>query len=258
MSTFEQGFADAERAAANAERAAEAVVAAAKQLKRAAAEGNIAALRKAADRLTQTVEAVRQESANAQAAWPFASDADEQYLREAYEDELVQLARAAGLEMRELDGRLIASPSVVRVMPGDRAVQIDGRKVPALRPSRVVGELKANQTKKPRLNPERFLEAVFRAYRLLVGKEEMGKTLPLDTIYEAFTLLPGISSDYNRVDFSRDLFLLDRSGVRETRSGARFSLPASTGTRSSRSVYRFMSPDGEMVTYYGIRFTEPE
>lgn len=69
--------------------------------------------------------------------------------------------------------------------------------------------------------------------------------------------MPGASADYSLVDFSRDLFLLDRSGLRETRSGARFTFPASSTTRSARGTLRFMARDGELVTYYGIRFTEP-
>jgi hypothetical protein len=259
VTTFEQGFAEAERAGATAERAAQAVLSAARQMKRAAGEGNISAIRKAADRLAQTVEAARQEAANARSAWPFGDEEEEAYLRDAYAEELLALAQREGLEMRELDGRLIASPSVLRIAPADRAVQIDGRRVSGVRPSRVVTALKASQTKKPRLNPARFLETLYKAYQFMLrlGKETPGATVQLTIIYDAFTLLPGVSADYSLVDFSRDLFLLDRSGLRETRSGARFSLPASTGTRT-RGTLRFMSRDGEMVTYYGIRFTEPD
>jgi len=258
VTTFEQGFVDAERAGATAERAAQAVVAAAKQLKRAAVEGNISAIRRAAERLNQTAEAARQEAANAHDAWPFAADEEEGYLREHFEEELLEAARIGGLEMRPLDGRLIASPSVLRITPGDRAVQIDGRKVPGLRPSRIVELLKSSQTKKPRLESGRFLETLYRVYKFLAGREGAGTTVALARIYEALTLMPGASGDYSLVDFSRDLFLLDRSGIRETRSGARFSLPASTGTRSARGTLRFMSAEGEMVTYYGIRFVEPQ
>jgi hypothetical protein len=59
-----------------------------------------------------------------------------------------------------------------------------------VRPSRVVTALKASQTKKPRLNPARFLETLYRAYRLLTGKDGAGATVALTTIYDAFTLGP--------------------------------------------------------------------
>ena len=50
---------------------------------------------------------------------------------------------------------------------------------------------------------------------------------------EALTMLPGSTADYDQTDFVRDLFLLDRSGVTHTKSGAACSLPASTGTKTS-------------------------
>ena len=65
---------------------------------------------------------------------------------------------------------------------------------------------------------------------------------------------PGTAAEYGPSDFARDLYLLDTSGVTRTKTGARVSLPASTGTKSSRGVYTFVSPDGRLLTYYGIRF----
>ncbi|MBI4908077.1 MAG: hypothetical protein HY820_30915, partial [Acidobacteria bacterium] len=75
---------------------------------------------------------------------------------------------------------------------------------------------------------------------------------------DALTMLPGSSANYDQTEFVRDLYLLDRSGVTETRSGAVCSLPASTGTKSSKGTYLFTGPDGRRVTYYGIRFTRAE
>jgi hypothetical protein len=78
----------------------------------------------------------------------------------------------------------------------------------------------------------------------------------LADVYQAFTLQPGAQNEYSSADFARDIFLLDRSGLSTTRSGARLSLPASTGTRSARNTFTFVAPDGEVVTYYGLQFTE--
>ena len=69
-------------------------------------------------------------------------------------------------------------------------------------------------------------------------------------------ILPGSTASYDQTDFVRDLFLLDRSGVTRTKSGASCSLPASTGTKGAKGTFSFMAPDGETVTYYGIRFSE--
>ena len=46
------------------------------------------------------------------------------------------------------------------------------------------------------------------------------------------------------------------STKRTTRSGLSYSLPASTGTKSTRGVLSFVSPEGETINYFGIRFVE--
>ena len=118
----------------------------------------------------------------------------------------------------------------------------------------MIAALKANQTKKPRFAPDRFLESLFRAYRLIVGPGTLGSTQALADVYEAFTLLPGSTGDYGQSDFARDLFILDRSGLTRTKTGASLSLPASTGTKGARGTFTFVSPDGELITYFGVRF----
>jgi len=256
MTTFERGFADTERAATSAAQAAGAVLVAAKQMQKAALEGDIAKIRKASDRLESALEVARQEVANARSAWPYAPGDEEVYLRDEYERELLEVAKTEGLRIDRQDERLVAFPSVVRVVPAERAVRIDRKRVPAIRPSKLVALLKANQMKKPKFAGERFLEALYRAYRLIAGKDGMGKTVPLSSIYEAITLLPGTASEYDKSDFGRDMFLLGRSGLAQVKSGARFSLPASAGIREGKGLFSFVAPDGETVTYYGIRFSE--
>jgi hypothetical protein len=256
VATFEEGFADAERAALAVAKAAAAVVAAARQMQKSALEGDIGRMRRTAERLAATVEAARQEVANAKGAWPFTPDEEEAYLRDGYEGELLGVAAADGLQLHRRDDHLVVFPSLLRIAPGERAVKIDRRKVASIRPSRLVAALKANQTKKPKFASERFLETLYRTYRLLAGKDGMGTTLALAQVHEALTLLPGVAAEYDRSDFGRDLFLLDRSGLTQTRAGARLSLPASTGTRGTRNTFSFVAPDGSTVTYYGLRFTE--
>ena len=84
--------------------------------------------------------------------------------------------------------------------------------------------------------------------------KRQGSTQALADVYEAFTLLPGSTGDYGQSDFARDLFILDRSGLTRTKAGASLSLPASTGTKSARGTFTFVAPDGELVTYFGVRF----
>jgi hypothetical protein len=254
VSTFEQGFAETERAAGSTVKAATTVAAIAKQIHKAARHGDISAIRRLTERLATAADAARQEVDNARTSWPFTPDEEEAYLRDAYEDELLGAAAAAGLRIDRRDGALVSFPSIVHILPQARALKVDRRKLPSLRPSTVVETLKANQTKKPSFATERFLETLHRAYRLIVGVNGHGSVAPLTAIYESLTLLPGSAADYGTSDFARDLYLLDRSGVSQTKNGARVSLPASTGTKSARGVYTFVAPDGQVLTYYGIRF----
>lgn len=257
LTTFEQGFEDTERAADAAAKAVGSLLAATKQLKKAARDGDTAAIRRSSERLGLALDAVRQEIANARGSWPFGDDEEEAYLRNDFEAELLAAARSSGLRMDQRDGRLLSFPSIVRVLPADRVLRIDKKRVPAIRPTRVIAVLKANQMKKPRFAPDRFLESLFRAYRLIAGSGALGSTQALADVYEAFTLLPGSAGDYGLSDFARDLFILDRSGLTKTKAGASLSLPASTGTKGSKGTFTFVAPDGELVTYFGIRFGQP-
>lgn len=253
--TFEGGFADTERAASTAGKAVAVLAGALKQLQRAAAEGDLHKMRKASERLLTIVESTRQEVLNARSAWPFSSEGEEKYFRDSYAAEVIEAAMAEGLHIQQLDEGLVVFPSIVRILPSERAVRINRKKVQAVRPSRLVKTLKSIQSRKPRATPEHFLEVLHRAYRILVGNE-FGRTVALASIYDALTLLPGSTVSYDQTDFVRDLFLLDRSGVTKTKSGTSWSLPASTGTKGAKGTFSFLAPDGETVTYYGIRFSE--
>jgi hypothetical protein len=253
--TFESGFADTERAATATTKVVATLAAAARQFHKAAVEGDILKMRKMAERLSTVLEATRQEVGNARSAWPFSQEDEEAYMKESFAAEVIEAAKKDGLNIQQRDEGLVAFPSILRILPGDRAAKINRKKVQGIRPSHLVKTLKAIQARKPKASTELFLEVLHRTYRLLAGPD-YGKTIALSGIYETLTLLPGSNTSYDQTDFVRDLFLLDRSEVSKTRNGASYSLPASTGTKSTRGTYSFVAPDGETVTYYGIRFSE--
>lgn len=255
--TFEQAFTGVERSASTAVKAGGAIASAARQLQKAAQEGDISKIHKASEKLSAVTIAARQDIANARTAWPFADGEEKEYLAAGYADELCEEAERAGLKIFNRDARLLAYPSILQVLPNDLAVRIDRKRVAAVRPSHLVRILKANQVKKSRFPVERFIESLFNAYKLHATAEDFGSTIKLARVYESLTLLPGASNDYNKSDFARDIFMVDQSGVSRTRSGYRMALPASTATRGSKSdLFTFVAPDGEIATYYGIRFTE--
>lgn len=264
MPTFEQAFSDTENAAASTLKSATDLAKAARQLYKAAQDGNIGGMRKATESLNNSLGSLRQEVANATATWPFDDEAEEQYLKDQYAVELRSAATEKDLRIYERDGRLISYPSVVRVLPGEKAVRIDKKKVSAIRPSSLVRILLENQRKRPRFRGEAFLEALYKAYRILsedqrsgrlIDVRQVGSVVPLAKIYEVFTSLPGSNRDYDQTDFARDLYFLDEGEIRQTRSGARVAFPSSTGTRSARGIFSFVGPDGHVITYYGIQFS---
>lgn len=257
--TFEEGFESAARGAAAVAKAGAQITGAAREMQKAAAEGDIAKIQRALARLGTATDTARQELANARAAWPFSEEDQQEYLRARYLSELMAQAERIGLRLFERDGHLLAYPSVVRVLPSELAVKIDQKKSAAIRPSHLAKALLTNQSKKPRYSAERVLEGFESAYNQILPPERRGEVVKLTQIYQLLTLRPGSASDYDKSEFSRDVFLVDQSGVLHTRAGSRVSFPASTATRSGKSdLITFVAPSGEIITYYGIRFTKDD
>ena len=70
----------------------------------------------------------------------------------------------------------------------------------------------------------------------------------------ALTVSPGSSKEYSKPEFGRDLYLLEQSGERVTRKGARVSFPRSTSTKSSAGMITVVGEDGRRVDYASIGF----
>ena len=263
MTTFEQGFSDAEKAADSVLKALGSVSTIARQLRKAAQDGNIAAVRRSSERLQDSLGLIGQEVTNAADAWPFGPEEEQGYLQEHYAEELKEEARKKNIQVYDRDGRLIVHPSVVRVMPGERAVQINRRQTSTIRPTKIVSTLESLQKSPPRFRPQAFLDSLYEAYAALTRASqsdalklgELGQVVQLARIYDLVTGLPGHRREYTQLDFARDLYSLEASSVREVRSGARVSFPASTGTRRTIGTISFVGPNGEPVVYYGIQFT---
>lgn len=264
MTIFERAFSDTEKAADSTLNAVKSTERLAKALQKAAKEGNINAIKKVCSNLKDALGSLNQTVTNAVETWPFKDDEEEAYLRERYSKELQNIASEEGLKIHdEGDGRLIAYPSIVHVLPGDRTVRIDRKKVATLRPSRLTGILKEKQKKPPRFKPDVFLEALHKAY-LLISRERTA-TLPVNDkagpvkllveIYEALTLLPDSGREYDRTEFAKGIYLLDVAKTTlRTKKGARVSFPSSTGTKRAKDTFHFVGSDGNRVTYSGIQF----
>ncbi len=264
MDSFERAFSETESAADSTIKSAGDLTKLARQLKKAARDGNITAIKRNQGRLDAALEDLRQTATNAVQSWPFEDGDEEQYLRDGYAAELRSAASVRGLEIHERDGRMVSHPSIVRILPREWAVRIDKKKVSTIRPSHLAGILLLNQKKPVQFPSGRFLEALYTVYSDLVRVESPGRLMergpgpvvPLDRIYKMFTSLPGTSRDYTTMDFARDLYQLDASSLMKTKSGSVVSFHASTSTRSGKGVFSFVGPEGQEIQYYGVRFAE--
>jgi hypothetical protein len=246
---------------AGADAALQSAVAASRSLKRLRSlvhDGNLRDLRSAMTAAEESVDALQRQVARTIGGWNF----DEAtYLSSgAYTAELLQTAARTGLAIFEQDDRLYCYPSLLRVLTAERSLLIDRTRERRLRPSEVVGRLRALQDQPPRFRPEAFLESLFKAYRALAQRHGSGgldraPVERLDRVYDLLTLLPGQAREYSSHEFARDIYLLDRSGITQTRDGYVVSFPASTGTRSASGVIRAIAENGQERRYWGIAFT---
>lgn len=256
--TLEETLAGVERRAEAALKTAGAATTHLRKARTAAKAGQVRDLRKA----TAAAESACAELTEAVAALRVAFDLDEQeyFASGEYVKELLESAQAAGVAMYEEDDRLMCYPSLVRVLPGDAAVEIDKVRERRIRPSVLVSLLAAAQQRAPRFKPEPFLDSLRGAYELAVagsGKSPDAVARLVD-VWSVLTLLPGQSREYSKQEFARDLYLLDQSGVTSTsRSPRVLRWSASTGTKSA-GVLTTVARSGQQQRYWGISFSLPE
>ena len=253
MNTFEGACEDTERRASDLVRTLKQTQRIAARLEKAAKLGDHAAITGAASELADATKAMLASSDLARGAWPFDDDRLSEYLRSRYQDELVRAASRAGVTITELDDRLAAFPLILQIQPTQHAVKVDAQRTRTLRPSALAKRI-ADQRKHPGTKPQQFLEVLHATYRRAGATGSAGATL--SDLYEILTLHPDTRRTYSRAEFARDVFLLDASGVRATKSGAKVSFPAATGTKGGAKVFQVVTEDGMPKNYYGIRFQE--
>lgn len=249
---LEEALARTQADAESAIKTATALLTLLKRVRKVAQTGSVRDLERAAEQADQLASATRDAVVAARSGWRF--DTRSHLESGDFTRELLSLAEERGVRVEEQDGRVVSYPSLVRVLPASEAVEIDQKRSREIRPSRVIDQLQAAQTRPPRFKPEPFLEALLDAYRLVISEHKagLGETVRLIDIYRVLTVLPGQKSAYSRQEFVRDLYLLDESHVDRTKDGLRLSLPAATGARSS--PLRTVTRDGDVKTYYAIVF----
>ena len=255
--SLEKALAKTQSDADAALKAAAAVSTAVKRLRAAAQVGNLREMRPSITSAEQAIAALRQQFANTKDGWDF--DEDTYFGNGAFARELRETADRLNVRIYEQDDRLYCYPSLVRVLPSDRAVEIDKKRERRLRPSVLIEQLRTLQKRPPRFKPEPFLEALFDAYETIAargGRKSgdmfgQGRVVRLLDIYRLLTLLPGQSREYSRPEFARDIYLLDQSGVTRTRGGHTVSFP---GPRTPANTIGTVTQEGREKLYFGIAF----
>jgi hypothetical protein len=239
-----------------AERQAKTVLSAVRALRRQAAAGLVAGLPRRLEQLPAATaplaEALRAASAS------FSYDAETAFASGAYLQELQAAAAARNLVLVERDGRITAFPLLLKLEPAAPAVRVGRKLERQIRPGVLIGLLKKAQDSSA-FNAEAFLEMLFKAATHLARADgradepRPGAVVPLLDIYELLTLRPGAAAEYPREAFAVDLLRLDRAPDTRTRRGHRFSLPASTGSKSRARLTVYDEHGAEQV-FVGIAF----
>lgn len=253
--TLEETLAATERAVDNALRSAAAVTRELRKALAGARNGQVREARKALAGAHAATAALVDETR----ALSDEFDPDEQaYLASGgYVKELLAAAEARGVRIFEEEDRLLCYPSLLRVLPGDSAVEIDRVRERRIRPSVLVDLLAKTQDRAPRFKAEAFLDSLRAGYELVVASEgkKADGVIRLVDIWSVLTMLPGQRGQYSKQEFARDLYLLDQSGVTRTaRNSRELRWSASTGTKGS-GVLVTVSRSGQRQRYWGVSFT---
>jgi hypothetical protein len=156
---------------------------------------------------------------------------------------------------------LLCYPVIVRVDPGKRAVTIDRKPYREVRPSVLVAHLAALQAKPATARPEPFLEALHTAWEYARHRGAAGRTPATDVrvndLWAVLTVAPGSKKEYTKQAFGRDLYMLESSGVRETKSGMRVHFSRSTGTKEAGAIV-ISGQGGDRIIYSSVGFTRQD
>lgn len=256
---LEQALAGTEADAEASVKAANTVTSALKKYRTAAHVGNLRDLRATIATAEQALTALQQQVEVVKEGWQF--DEQAYFANGAFAQELLATAQRMNVLLFEQDELLYSYPSLIRILPNERAVTIDKKRERRLRPSVLVTHLKNLQQRPARFKPQEFLEALAEAYRtkVLADKGRQGwenhAVVRLRDLYKVLTMLPGQAREYTLQEFARDFYLLDQSGENRTKDGLVLYPSAATGTKGPKpGTLKVITQRGEEKLYFGLSF----
>lgn len=241
--------------AASALKAGQVAVTQLKKLQRTASLGQLKELRAVMAAAEAAVATLGQQFAHTRDGWTF--NDEEHFTSGRFVTELVDTARNNGIELFERDGRVYCFPVIVRVSPNERRVLLNKTSETRVRPSVLVGILKDSQAKPNQIKAEQVIEVLFRTYSHLIAfrsPKADKRIIPLSDIYETLTLRPGSGRDYTIQDFAQEIYILDRSGIKKTRSGQLLRITPAPRPGEDRKALLAVAENGGLRWYHGIQF----
>lgn len=255
MPNLEDELARLEAQVEDAQRAVKQLSAALARLRSASQSGNVVEVERGLAAIAQRGSEAAASAESLARAWTFDTRG---YLANGFVEELLRAAGAAGLELIERDGRLSLFPVLLKIESGSLSLRIGKKLERRIRPAVLVRLLAAVQRKPQRLNEQRFLDLLYRAYLCLCGREwrgvGRGPVVELGDLHSVLTLLP--SSDYGVDEFARDLLLLDRHPELRTKDGARPEFLKGTRTKGRGQRIYVYDEHGAEQLYVDIRFVK--
>ena len=172
------------------------------------------------------------------------------------------VADAGGRLVAGEGGRLIAFPLLLQLDVDSLSIRVGRQRERRLRPSVLARRLAGMQKKQRRFDPRRFLDRLFKPYRLLAKaqghdwapeRDEDGPFVRLSELHDILTLLPAAAIDYPRDAFLIDLLDLDVHPDATSTRGHGFVFAASSGTRGAQVLSGY-DRQGVRHDYFAIRF----
>lgn len=226
------------------------------KLRKGAAVGDMATIRKAVEELAGLAREVDQAHHKVTQTVP-TDDELKAALGARHLAEIESIGNSEGLSIRELDGRLVAFPVIVESNPENLTVKIGRTTSRNLRPSSIVAQVRAAM-RKARSKPDRFIELLYAAAQWVNAENARTSGVRLDDVYRVLTLHPETKKSYSPTDFAADLYTLDTSTVNATKKGAHLFFLGATGAKGSSGTFTIIGTDSRPRHYVGIRFEEEQ
>lgn len=253
---------DMRAAARRVSKLAKELDATSRALEHAAAKGELNRLKAAMERAAALHRQTEDEVVRLTNSWPMDDSAVDQVLDRNLMAEVADLLKQQGIELHRYGSGWSVSPLLLRVDAKSRAIKIDRTRLATLRPSLIAAAVAAAR-QRPSSRPDQFIETLYTAYRSAVGSislteqpTRLGSSIPLSEVYKSLTLLPESRREYPIESFTRDLYVLDRSGVATTKGGLRMFFSSSTSSKGGGGVLTVLDDTGAPQNYFAVAFRE--